>query len=338
MRALRSQLRLDARTAYRGKFLHVTVGMALVFGLLIRFAVPAQIEGGGSELIQDAVGLKALNGAMTQLVSTEAELRGGLVENPDLVGVQFFGSVPTPRVRLLLQGHESEDLRGLSAATATRVWMEEGVTSRTGHVVELLGPQVPPAPLNETFLPLLYGLDTVILGFLFAGVMVLQEKAHGTVRFYRASPGSTSAYVASKVLVVTGIALVGAGVMTALVRPDALPNLRLLALLALATASLSLLGMGIAIFYDNLSRFFYPMAAAGIVLSLPMIRYGLPSAGLEWTRWIPTHGVMFGARELLLPAGRPELVTTSLGYLLAVFLTAAAAGTAIVHGRLMRRI
>ena len=210
------------------------------------------------------------------------------------------------------------------------------MTTSTGHTVATIGVEAPPPPLNQSMLPLLYGLDTVMLGFLFAGVMVLQEKTHGTVRFYRVSPGGTARYVASKVLVLTVVALTGGAAATAIVMPAGLLEPRLVLLLALATASLTLLGLGLAVFYDNLSQFFYPMAGVGLLLSLPMVRYGLPSAGMAWTWWIPTDPVMFAGRELLLPAGRGDLIGSSLLYLAAVLVVASIGATLLIHRRLMK--
>ncbi|MCA9696318.1 MAG: hypothetical protein KC431_02250, partial [Myxococcales bacterium] len=54
IRRLRTLLVLDAKLALQHKLVHVTVAVALVFGLLIRLALPAEVELG--------VGLDALAG------------------------------------------------------------------------------------------------------------------------------------------------------------------------------------------------------------------------------------------------------------------------------------
>ena len=45
---LTTLVRLDAKLAARTKLLHVTVGVALVFGALLAFAVPDQLDLTGS--------------------------------------------------------------------------------------------------------------------------------------------------------------------------------------------------------------------------------------------------------------------------------------------------
>lgn len=341
MRGLLSQLRLDGRVAWRGKFVHVTLGMSLVFALLLRFALPAELSHQQSQFFADATSERLFAGVGDEIGQDwirpdEAAVRAAIIENGDAVGVVMRGSVAAPGVTFLLQGPESADSRGLMAAVAAKAWQDRAQPQAPSHTVQMLGPPVAPPPFNVSWLPLLFGLDTVILGFFFAGVMILQEKQNGTVRFYRASPGGTGRYVLSKVLVLTAMAMSGAAVMGAIVHPSALLNLPLLVLLATATAALTLVGMGISVFYDSLSSFFYPMAVVGLVLSLPMVGYSLPSASIPGLDFIPTWAVMFGGRELLFPTGRAAIVSGSFALIGVTLLVCAVGGTLAVHQRLMK--
>jgi hypothetical protein len=243
--ALRVQLALDAKQAWRHRFVHVVFGVATAFGALVRFAVPAH--------------------------------------------------VPRP----------------LPWAA-----VPEGLA--THHVLTHLRPPTAPPPFDASLVPLILGLDVALMGFLFAGVMVLQEKTEGTVAAYRVSPGGTAAYVLSKLLFNLGLAAFNAAVFLAWAHPAGLLEPGLLGVTLAAVATLTFLGMGLAVFFDGLSSFFYPLAVLGLLFNLPMIAYVSPSLELGWMRWIPTWDVMFHGRELLFPTGRAAdgaVAARALGWL-----------------------
>lgn len=334
MRRLLSQLRLDAMSAWRGKCAHATLGMALLFGALLAFAAPESMSQGGGEVFLDATPDRAFQALAPERFVADADALAAAVEE-GAVGVEVRGSVAEPGVTFHVQGHESDETRALMASAAKAGWVQQGVPAAESHTVRTLDPQGAPAALKTFLLPLLFGLDTSVLGFLFAGVMVLQEKMNGTIRFYRASPGSAGLYITSKVAVNTALALAGAAVMTAFVAPASLLDARLWALLLFTVAGLTLLGVGLSVFFRNLSGFFYPLAAVALLLSAPMVPYQLPSTALPLLEWVPTHAVMFGALELLHPSGRG-----TFGGAMAVagawFVATAAFAGAAVHFKLMR--
>lgn len=230
MRAFLTLLRLDATVAWRSRFLHVVLLAGTLFGLLIRFVLPAEV-----------------------------------VQLP---------------------------------------WDVEVATAPVHHVVTALHGAGEPAPFRGRFVSVMLGLDVVLLGLLFGGVMILQEKMEGTIRFYRVGPGGAAAYLASKVLVNAGLAGANTLVLVGLAAPHGLASPALWGLVLGVAMTFTLLGLGLSTFFRNLSSFFYPLAAIGFVLSLPMIAYTSPSLGLRWLRVIPTYEVMFVGRELLYPSGR----------------------------------
>ncbi|HJL15378.1 MAG TPA: hypothetical protein RMH99_06980 [Sandaracinaceae bacterium LLY-WYZ-13_1] len=262
IRALRVQLALDAKQAWRHRFVHVVFGLATVFGLLVRFAVPARVE----------------------------------------------RRLPWDDVPADLGAH---------------------------HALTVLRPGAVEVPFDAGLVPLILGLDVALMGFLFGGVMVLQEKVAGTVAAYRTSPGGTAPYVLSKLGINLAMAAFNAAVFVAWAHPAGLLAPGVFAVTLVVVASLTLLGMGVAVFFDGLSSFFYPLALGGLLLNLPMIAYVSPSLSLGWMRWIPTWDVMFLGRELLFPTGRGAdlgAVARLVGWLLVT----GAFATWAVDRRLMR--
>lgn len=178
-------------------------------------------------------------------------------------------------------------------------WSEVPRELGTHHVLTVLGPLREPPPFDLSFVPLMLGLDVVMLGFLFGGVMVLQEKMDGTLRAYRVGPGGTAPFVLSKLLVNVLLGGLNAAVFLAWAHPSALLSPGLVLLVLGVTTVLTLLGMGLATYFDSLSTFFYPLAVVGLVLNLPMLAYVSPSLELAWLEWVPTWDVMFVGRALL---------------------------------------
>lgn len=198
------------------------------------------------------------------------------------------------------------------------------------HVLTALGPITDPPPFDLALVPLMLGLDVVMLGFLFGGVMVLQEKMDGTVGAYRVGPGGTAPFVLSKLLVNVLLGALNAAVFLAWAHPAALLSPGLVLLVLGVTTTLTLFGMGLASFFDSLSSFFYPLAVVGLVLNLPMLAYVSPSLDLAWLAWVPTWDVMFVGRALLFdPASVTGVATVAVRILLGLALMGAFATWAI---------
>ncbi|MGF1464707.1 MAG: hypothetical protein ACFCGT_01110 [Sandaracinaceae bacterium] len=178
-----------------------------------------------------------------------------------------------------------------------------GLDEAVHHTVTMLHAPRAPVPFHGRFVPLLLGLDVVLLGLLFGGVLVLQEKAEGTVRAYRVTPGGPGPYLASKVLVCAGLSVLNTLLLVGIAAPQGLASPGLWFLVLGVALTFSLVGIGLAPFFTNLSSFFYPLALIGFALSLPMMAYSSPSLGLDGLRVIPTYEVMFVGLELLFPSG-----------------------------------
>src|SRR5690606_32587890 len=101
----------------------------------------------------------------------------------------------------------------------------------------------------DPFLPILFAVDLCVLGFMFGAVTLLQDKEHGTIRFYRGGPGAGVAYVASTRTVNLGRSLISLPSLVGLGEPRALAEPSLIALVLLACAGMTLLGMGLAVFF-----------------------------------------------------------------------------------------
>lgn len=307
VRHLSSQLRLDARVAYRGRFVHVVVAVALLFGALVRF---------GSGVAPD--------GEMTIEVWESGPVESAkraVVDGADAV-------VLSDAVVVDAAAPAHTELLALSRARNAE---------DSGSPVRVLRPDTPAISGASLALPLLFGMDVAIIGFLLAGVMLLADKQHGTVYFYRVTSASTWPYVLSKAIVNVALAALNTAILFAVAEPAQIGSFAAWAILMLAVLTLSLLGVGMAVHFRNLSSFFYPLTALALVLQLPMLPYLSPGMGwADWLAFLPTHAVMFGGRLALAPgSGSFAWLEYIWIQLPALALCAAFAGWS-VHRRLLR--
>jgi hypothetical protein len=201
----------------------------------------------------------------------------------------------------------------------------------------VLDPGAEKPPFNQLFVPILFALDLCVLGFMFGSVMLLQDKQHETIRMFRVGPGTSLDYVASKLTVNLGLSLLNMVILVGIVVPSALLQPSLYLLVLGTCAGMTLLGMGLAVFFRNIAQFFFPLTAVGLIGAMPMYVVVSPSAALAWTEWLPTYHVLFGA-EAIMFTGEQPVIRAAMLFCLGFFLVAAGFCGAAVHNRLMREV
>ena len=332
-RRLQSQLRLDAAVVWRARSPHVVVGMAALFGLIIRFAIPAEVDVEPTVYVADARSSAhapaAIDGA--QVLDSAEAVRAAVAADARSAGFLFEDGGATA----LLPGGTTDASAAIAATVAARALHPDAAPTWT--MTTLRPPSAPP-PFNRALLPLLFVMDVAALGFLFGGVMVLQEKTDQTIRFYRATPGGAGPYLVSKAAVLLGLVLLNLAVLLGCAWPAALANFRAIAVVATGALALSLLGLGLSVFFRTLTSFFYPLVAVALVINLPTVLYAAPSLDLPAARLIPTWTVLFGARELLFPTGRAGVFLDAMGSLLPALALCAAFAWWATDRRLLREV
>lgn len=199
----------------------------------------------------------------------------------------------------------------------------------------VLDPGAEKPPFNQLFIPILFAVDLCVLGFMFGAVMILQDKEQGTIRYFRVGPGTSVEYIASKLTVNVGLSLLNLLILVGLGAPRALTEPILLLLVLGTCAGMTLLGMGLAVFFRSIAQFFFPLAAVGLLGAMPMYLVFTPSPALHWTSWLPTYHVLFGSEAIMFD-GEPS--RGALLYCLVFFLLSAAFCGAAVHNRLLREV
>ena len=150
----------------------------------------------------------------------------------------------------------------------------------------LLRLSVDPQPMR-TVLPALFLLTLGSTTYLFAGGMVLFEKAEGTLDAQKVTPLRVDDYFASKLLTLGGFALVESMILVILTHGFA--GLRMVPMFAglLVMGGLyTLIGLGQIARHDSITEFLMPSAfVVGAVLPLPVLDHLDLWPGLGWYAW-----------------------------------------------------
>lgn len=344
----------DVVLAWRNGHVAVVIAMAILMIALVIF-LPAEISTGPSEYVLDTIPGTPVRSALAQLgadveglPATEAEFDALLDEHPNATGVMIEGTLERPRVEIIQRTALPEESVNLLIASIDMVIRE--LQSRddaessadlrhavdSAFPVERLRPQAEIVPLNLSGVPVFLAFEVGILGFLLVAVFVFQEKQEGTVRAYRVTPGGTWSYIASKTSVFTLLAILYGVIVVTVAFGPAVNWPAVLGLVIWASAFMTVFGLGFAVWFRNLSHWFFPGLAILVVNMLPFFAYVYPIFNPEWVRAIPSYALVFALREALFPTGDAALIRETLLTGL-VWLAAAVAFAAFsVRTRLLR--
>jgi hypothetical protein len=202
--------------------------------------------------------------------------------------------------------------------------------------VSLLREAAPPPPFNLNVIPIILVFEVVLLGFFISSIMMFQEKQEGTLLAYRVTPSGPLNYIFSKSALFLVLSLLY-GVPILLVGFGFNANYPLLLLLIILSSLLmTLFSLAVAVFFRNLSEWFFIGVAILIINSIPMISYAYPSFGPSWITWIPSYPALFAVRNVLFHSAGFSDVSPDLLYLVVINGLAFIAAFLAVRYKLLR--
>jgi|GEM_PF-1441621 len=310
---------LELRVLVKNHLATVVIVVAVVFGCLIRFALPAEIDGTVPEFVTstsprfETLVDAAERQEHVNKVGSVDEVKTKVAATDNALGVVFKEVGGRPAATLVHQGNESpRNLRLMALGTQVVLLGQEGRRLSKTHTIQaLLLDAKAKVPFNESFLPTMFAIDVMMLGFMFAAVVMLQEKEENLVRLQRTTPVTVPTFVLGKLLahlVLVGLNLV---LVVGIVQPAFLANVQAMLLVVMGAAGMTLLGMGLSVFARNLSGFMYPMIAIGLWGATPMYMAAAPSMSIPLIQLNPSYWVLFGTDALLF-APHDDMGTTSL--------------------------
>ena len=316
MSALTTLIRKDAVLAWRNGLVLVTViTLAIIIALYwtLPLMVSEETDLGATELYHDGTedgsltAFFAAAGSDVSLLDSRAALEDQVAASDTAVGVSVTGTAVDPAFELIYR-HVPGDrfvavteaaMRNLAAALAEHSY---GAPVET----EQLRPMSDSLAANESMLNVMLAFEVMILGFLFVAVVVFGEKQEGSLRAYRVTPAGIGPYIAAKALVFTVLGTGYGLVMVLATRGFDADYAALSLTLLLSCGLMTVLGLGIAVFFRNISEWFVPGVVALSINMLSVIPYQIPTYRAEWLTRLPGYIVIFGVTEMLYPTGRTD--------------------------------
>ncbi|HSM56683.1 MAG TPA: ABC transporter permease [Candidatus Sulfomarinibacteraceae bacterium] len=336
-------IRQDLVLTWRNGLVFFT-GVLLLIMLSLIWLLPESMSTEATEVIYDGSGdghfeayLRQMGAGDELFVGSGEELQAVLDDTSRGIGVIYEGDLQDPRFRLLTVGRLAEEnLNLMEALLDTAVRTMRGERAPGDFDVTLLREPSDPVPLNLSIVPIALVFEVVLLGFTVGAVMIFQEKQEGANRAYRVSPGTTLDYIMAKNVMFTMMSVIYGGLLLfAAFRLDADYG-PIMLLIILSSSMMTLIGLAIAVFFNNISEWFFVGIGVLIVNMLPIFSYTMPTFAPSWLTLIPSYPVLFGARELLFPTGKSEFLAPLLVQLLILNVIAFGLSYLAVDRKLMR--
>lgn len=309
-------IRQDLILTWRNGLVFFT-GILLVIMVAMVWLLPESLGAETAEYVYDGSEGKELEAFLRQagadpesFVESPDAVRTALSESSRGIGVIYEGDLQEPRFRLLTTGRLAEENVNLLKETLDSVVRAMRGTPLPVEQfdVELLRAPSERVPLNLSFLPVALVFEVVLLGFTFGAVMIFQEKQEGVNRAYRVSPATTVDYIVSKNVVFVLMSLIYGGLLLLAAFGLDADYGRILLLIVLASSMMTLVGLAIAVFFNNLSEWFFVGVGVLVLNMLPVLSYSMPTFAPDWLTLIPSYPVLFGAREILFSTGKGDLM------------------------------
>jgi ABC-2 type transport system permease protein/fluoroquinolone transport system permease protein len=337
-------MKQDSKVALRNYFHLVILILAVLMSLIINFAIPEEVKLTPTELFFDNTPGKVFQEYLIsegverdRFFNTREALKEEVRKKDNSLGIIVEGELDRARVTIIHQGTESEEILNLLDATIESALDRiRGIERETNHRVEYLRPKSAPVPFNKNTIPVIVFMEAIMLGFLLIAVMVFQEKEEGSIRAYRVSPGGTLEYILSKATVNMGLGVIYATLLVMFTMGFRVNYPALLALVALSSFFITMLGLAVSAFFRNLQEFLFVGVFILSILAFPVGSYYSPAFSPDIITWLPSYPILFGVREILFPTGKTGfiaslnllLIAESLGMLLISYL--------VVKRRLMK--
>jgi ABC-type multidrug transport system permease subunit len=331
----------DLLLAYRSGHVFITILLLAVMLALVIF-LPRELKVHNELLLDMAPGQPLAAYLKTQglgegvVYIDEAAFRADLDRQPNKIGVIFSGGVDAPHFEIITQNVIAEQNIGLLKASLDQAVLELRGSGGTYLPVKLLRQSAPPPPFNLNLVPIILVFEVVLLGFFIASVMIFQEKQEGTLRAYRVSPSGSLNYILSKSALFLVLSLLY-GLPVLLVAFGTGINYPLvLLLLLLSSLLMTLFSIAVAVFFRNLSEWFFVGVAILLVNSIPMLAYAFPTFAPQWITWIPSYPAVFATRNVIFHGSGLAEISPTLWFLITVNLAALAAAYTAVRFKLLR--
>lgn len=296
MSKMLSLLTQDSKLLLRNAiFWVISVTLVLII-VTVNFLIPKDFKEESKELV--VYGMDELSDGMREASSAQEVER--LVKETGAIGLVMSEKGLTV----------VSDSLGDKAAAALVATLTSDASQFNQIKVETLEKRSGVIPPNLGLMPIFICFEAVILGFLMAAILMLGEKQDHVLKAYRVSPGGTLPYILSKVCLFVGVGSVYALLMVISTLGFHFDLLNFLILTVLGCILYTILGLSVAVFFKDISGWFFVAAVLLALNMLPMISYSMPSFSPGWIKLIPSYPMLFAYKDILFSESRSQLVGT----------------------------
>ncbi len=312
MKKFVSLLEQDTVVVIRSGLQYAVIFISVMFIILINFVIPENLDLKGRELFFDNTPGKVLEPFLIasgvgedEIFSNYDDFIKAVEEDGNSIGIRIEGSLEDAEFTIFSNSTQSvKNINVEKAALGSVLEKIKGAEEPAAYRIETLREKTSSIPFNKNLVPVFLTYEVVALGFLLIAVMIFQEKTDGSIRAYRVSSSGTGVYILSKVAIFTLMAILY-GVITAVSTVGFDINYAvLLYLIILASIFMTLLGLLISVFFNNISEFLFAALGVLLLMQLPTISYINPTFAPAFIKWLPMYPVLFGFREALFPTGK----------------------------------
>lgn len=319
-----SLIKKDWLLTTKNYFFYVTLFMALLMVVVIKFVVPEDISITPTTFVlfeydapEDLIKGFEENGY--KLVESREAMDVMLEEN-----IQSYGLIykDETTVEYRLQGHENARYKEF-LELGTQFMFQEYYGEVDVKITDTKDfSQVEETPFNKLLLPLFHVMEPALLGMFLIATMIFSEKEENTITAYATTPSSINRFILSKTVVLILFGLMSLLVTTILVAGIG-PKYGLLIIMTIICSFMgSALGLLLASFFDNISAAMLWIIGGSLLLSMPFMTYFSPGFSPLWMKALPTYYMLFAYKEAVFPTGNTGIIYQTMGICLVVGLAA----------------
>lgn len=290
MKKILNLFRQDFRLLLRNAIFWVISVSLILIVLTVNFLIPEDFTASEKSMIVYGMDMA---GDMFKKAGSPEEVRNDVRERGSIGIIYEGGSITVV--------HDGLSDKAVAALVSSLVPPEKPLAKVR---VESIREEAAPVPQNKRLMPTFICFEAIVTGFLMAAILLLGEKQEMVLKAYRISPGGTASYIISKVLLFAVVGTIYASLMTVLTVGVNF-NWGLFLLLTLLGCILyTLFGLGVAVFFKDISSWFFVATLVLSINMLPMVSYSAPTFSSVWLQYIPSYPLMFAYSEVLFQTGK----------------------------------
>lgn len=302
----------DVKLSYQGIYFYMEIGLALIFVLVMLFAVPENFDRSQTfyvyveiESLQEELAGKIFEGDALhmELFDSRDALEEALADDRSAVGAHFYLDNNKPVIDLVLQGHESDSMKALLKSTLEGELLSKLPNYEDKTTLTVLDSNSDRLSDRVNILPIYLVMNVAFMGLFIIASYVFLDKEEGVIKAFAVAPVKVWHYLLSKILIMALMGLVVSTLVVLSLVGFSINYALLLFTILVYNVFGSVLGLLITSFFDSMAKAMGALFFSIFLLMFGSFSYFMPSFSPIWIRLLPSYPMIFSFRELLLKNG-----------------------------------